>query len=452
MANRIASPGETSFLASGKVEDLASDALLIIFKAFITDGYVRVFQSLSNLALVRKSWKQAADSLEIGRCLFHHMGWRFPKQNPDSWKMAFQLQSGNLFIHSKDLKPKVITLDYPPFPFPLHQQQLKWIEDSGFAYYRHGDLEFSVFLFDKPKITHKVLTDAGITAVSVFKEYVICGLKNGSIAAYHLETLELFISYPAHQEKDTIQNIFETEDAWISVSNRQIVKYNPLTHQSYCLLDEYNPYIKDSIYPSMQCTNQHLFFKFDPGEEIAITPIRYFMLSLRKPHGLEKIPPPQQINLRQITSWGDEIASLSYSSQSVYSACKYSHTLETFTICRFSFHPCAFYSGEPETVPTPIIIEHTKKRVGGEVWQFHFRGAIACLIWKDYDFPSSISLYHIQFIDLKNKGEVIFEHCDSDIDMYRATIANNKFIYLQSRLSKLVILDFPLTSPIRQQI
>ena len=450
MANPIVLTGETVFLPLRESEGLAKDSLLIIFKAVVTDGYANVFHSLSKLALVCKSWKQTADCLEIGRCLFHHLGWRFPKQSPHNWKAAYRLQTGNLFIQTQDLKPKVTTLAYPPIPL-MHQQRLKWIEDKGFVFYRHGGSEFNVCLFDNPKEPRKVKTDAGITALSVFKEHVVCGLQNGSIGAFHIETLKPSLSYQAHQATDTIQDIFEAGDAWISVSNLEIVRYDPSTCLSYCLLKDYNLHIKNSIYPSMHCINQYLFFKFDPSEEIARTPICYSMLSLRKPHGLEKVPGPKQGGLRQTLSWGDQIASLFLSSKHEFQDGKYSQTLETFTFCRFPFHPLSVYRGEAEAETTPrhtIVIEHRKK-IMSERWQFHFRGDIACIIWDDYKSPEvKTSLYHIQFIDLKNGGKVIFEHCDPHIDIYRATIANNKFIYLQPHLSQAVILEFPIIPPI----
>ncbi len=436
-------------------EKIAYDSLLIIFTAVITEGYAHVFRSLSTLALVSKSWKQTADCLEIGRCLFNHMGWRFPKE-PQIWKTAYRLQSGNLFINHPDLKPTVTTIAYPPIAM-MHQQRWAWIEDKGFIYYRHGGLEFHVCLFDNPNDILKIATEAGITALSVFKDHVACGMQSGKIASYHLETLKPYASYPAHAAKDTIREIFETQDSWISVSNTEIVRYDPSTSQTQCLLKNYNPHIKEQIYPSVHCINEYLFFKFDPAEEIAISPIHYYMYSLRHPYGLEEISGPKHFSMRQTHPWGDQIAAISYQSKPDYTGNKYNQTLDTFTICRFPFDPLSFYRGEPEmntispvgsSCGQTVTVTHWKKRMF-ECWQFHFRGDAAFIIWDDYESPEvKTSLYHIELINLKNEGSIIFTHCDPNIDIYKATIANNKFIYLQTRLSQVVILDFPINPSI----
>ena len=359
------------------------------------------------------------DGNEFGKLIFEKIGLPFPHQWQGSWQQAYQLTMGSWFVSRAAVKTDIEVIPFSQ-DLDINVGRVVWIEDRGFIHY--NDCQFSMCHFTDAQTIRSCTTEHPLSSLIVIKDQVVCGLENGEVAVYCLETLKCLFTYQAHCEK--ILSLFPFDQTWITVSEHEIRHW---AHQEARLLSILKIEYRYNLL-SFKCFNRHLFF--DAFTSLDSTTLTHFALDLDDPQNEPvKITGPigQHISFY---GWGDQLIFVDRSG--IFEGQK-------STVTRFTMSTSHQYREG-----TPVIgpIEETE----GHTFLFCFyRGNAVFFVSKidrshNEDLSETIedpvsSFDRIQILDLKGNRGLVFDYIETEGIFFNyelaCTVMGTRLVYLR---------------------
>jgi|GEM_PF-2901600 len=416
-------------------EDLGLHVIFFMYVTYHAD-YEEVSQNISKLcglSLVCKKWNLILSSPQIGNFVSIHLGLPFSAL---SWKEECRLHSNFYFTQDNRPQPKESIFSCSairPSSFSSNsfemRQRVCLIDKRGIIFYRRNNNCFDIFLFENPEEIIHVNTPSNLVSLSYFNETIFCSGRDGTITGFSLKDLKEPL-FTKQLHADPVLGFFLYQKGWISISQSEIIFYDPntleqkllkqITPDSFCSLDY-------TFTIDLECSNHFLLFNFvnlNGGKGDS------FLFSIKDPqNGFFKIDVPYP-KYTPLNIWNHEICILSFEETP--------EETPDGQICKATCFPLTYFREG---------CTHSEKMVKKEVsWCIHkedmlvarfFRGNHAFFVIADRDRN-----FKIQLIDLRDDKKVVWEHSDPLLDWLKGCFVNgNQFIYLRTD-QKIVVLDF----------